>query len=258
MTHNIKLYQDPILKYPLTEYEYSQLDKVWDFVSIFQKPYIFISDYRKQLIRTVRKKYTIEEFYLLESILNKMFWNLRWLLFPLWYKPNMDRVEYEDFLTAQPSYGDFETIPDTLLMCKKEKYEDENDLIDKLSNNSLFDSTYYRSFINKLIIIDKKDKIIYTKPIEGSSDIFSKNYFNLMTMTILFNKELYEKIMIDPYGVKDQQIEYSSYYYQYDYGFPNLNYCTYWFGTDDDRRDRIQKMYYIGEPLGRYWYKLFK
>lgn len=252
------MYTDARLKYPLTDYEYSLIDKVWEFASIFQKPFIFISDYRKYIITEIRKKYTVEEFYLNESILNKMFWNLRWLLFPLWYKPEMDRVEYKDFLEAQPFYGDYQTLPESLLMCKQEKYNDENDLLDKLSANPLFDSTYYRSFINKLVIIDKLNKIIYTKPIEGSSDIFSKNYFNLMTMTILFDRKLYEEIMTDPYLAKEKKIQYSGYYYQYDYGFPNLNYCTYTFGTDEDRRDRIRKMYFEGKPLGRYWFKLLK
>ena len=73
-------------------------------------------------------------------------------------------------------------------------------------NNILQKSNYYRSFINKLVIIDKKNKQIISKPFEGSADIFSKNYFNLLTMSILLKKKLYIKITENPYLIKNQKV----------------------------------------------------
>lgn len=249
------IYRDTLLKYPLTIKEFFKLDKVWEFAQIFQKPYIFITDYRNYIIKEIQKKYTLNEFYEYEAILNKLFWNLRWLLFPLWYKPNMDNDEYWNFIEEKPYYGDFYQIPESLLLCSCAHYSDIQDLKKKVKESKLFEGTYYRSFINKLILIDQETKVIYTKPIEGSSDIFAKNYFNLMSMTILFNRDLYEKIIQNPYGAKDMKLEYSNYYYQYDYAYPNLNYCVYSFGTQEQRRDRINKMYYV-ENSARWWFKI--
>lgn len=254
---NIDIYQDKLLKYPLTDYEYNIIDDVWNFIKIFDKQFIFISDYRKYIINNIRKKYTPEEFFLFESIANKLFWNLRWLLFPLWHIPNITKKEYERFV--KNNYDNYENIPYSLLLCKYEKFKDERDLDNKLSKNPIFKSTYYRSFINKLIIIDRKNNIIITKEFEGSSDIFSKNYFNLLTMIIFFNRILYEKIMKNPYSIKNKKIKLSKYYYQYDYGFPNLNYCTYTFGTHEDKMERIKKMYYSSKPRkARFWFKLLR
>lgn len=257
------IYRDNILKYPLNDKEYFDLDDVWEFLDIFKREEIFVTDYRKRVIKTINKKYKIDDFYYYESILNKMFWNLRWLIFPMWYKPEMTEEDYNKFI--KNDYGKTDTIPHSLLLCTFEKYTDEKDLRNKLDNNQLFQSMYYRSFINKLIIVDKKRKIIMSKPFEGSSHIFSKNYFNLLTMTILFDRSLYEKIMKNPYSAKHTKIEFSEHYYEYDYGFPNINFCTYDFGTVDDKMERIKKMYYnkYGKKRGEknkrkseYWFKL--
>ena len=255
------IYQDKILKYPLTDNEYYNIEKAWKFLKIFKKKFMLLSDFRKYVIKKV-KKYTIEEFYLYESILNKIFWNLRWLLFPLWYDNNDREEGYNNFI--KNNYNNCKEIPNSLLLCKIEKYTDDSDLKNKLyTNDVLMKDNYYRSFINKLIIIDKKNKLLISKPIEGSSIIFSKNYFNLLTATILFSRKLYEKIMKHPYSVKYQKFIrklLDSHYFQFDYGFPNLNYCVYTFGTKKDRMNRIKKMYY-SHPLrqqARMWSELIE
>lgn len=251
------IYTSKYLKYPLTSEEYVYIDQIWKFLEIFENTYIFNSDFRHAVISKIRKEYDIEKFYKYESILNKMFWNLRWLLFPLWYNTELTEKEYEEFV--KNNYDNHQQLPDYLLLCEAEKFKDENDLDKKLKKNPFFESTYYRSFINKLVIIDKKNKTIFIKPIEGSSHIFGKNYFNLLTMTILFDKELYEEIMTKPYTIKYKHVKLSEFYYEYDYGFPNLNFCTYQFGSEEDRQRRIKKMYfYYGKKADKYWFKLIK
>ena len=78
-------------------------------------------------------------------------------------------------------------------------------------------------------------------------------------MSILFDREAYEKTLKNPYDLKRFKFNLPEYYFQLDYGFPNLNFCTYWFGTEKERKDRIQKMYYYnGKPKEKYWFKLLK
>jgi hypothetical protein len=248
------IYTDKILKYPLTQEEYKKVDDVWTFIKIFNKPFLYISDYRDYLIKKIDKKYNFKEFFLYESIMNKMFWNLRWLLFPLFLNHKLDREKYYEFI--ENNYDDHQEIPNTLIKCNELKYTDQIDLDNKLKEISLILNNYYRSFINKLIIIDNNNKIIYYKQMEGSSDIFHKNLFNLYTMTVLFNRKLYEKIMKDPYLIKREKIPLSNYYLQYDYGLPNLNYCTYNFSDKETRINRIKKMYYNIDHDAEYFYKL--
>jgi hypothetical protein len=255
----IDIYRDRLLKYSLNNNEYQYVDNVWTFLEVFKKGYIFMIDYRKKVIKEIRKKYSIDEFYLYESILNKMIWNLRWLLFPLWI--NVDN--YYKFI--KDDYGKHKDIPYSLSLCSYDSFTDHIDLENKLQKHKIFETNYYRSFINKLVIVDKKDKKIITKPIEGSSEIFSKNYFNLLIWTIMFSKNLYEKVMKDPFSFFDKKngnhMNVPEFYYQRDYPFPNINSCVHIFGSHEDRVERIKKMYYYkkkDEPKDKYWFRIIR
>lgn len=252
------IYKNKYLKHSLTYKEYNLLPKVWEFLKYFKKRFIFITDYRDYIIDKISDTYTSDEFYLYESILNKLFWNLRWFIFPLWTNPLISEEDYLKFIKS--NYEDFERLPYSLLLCKYQQYKTPDDLKSKLQHSFLYSDTYssyYRSFINKLIIVDQKDKVIITKSMEGSSDIFSKNYFNLLSFHILFNKQLYEKVMENPFTIRDLHIPLSQYYYQFDYGFPNLNVCAYSFGSSDNQINRIKKMYYNTDSnKAKYWYKI--
>lgn len=251
------IYKSPLLKYPLTREEEDLVPEALNFLDIFklQIKNIFISDYRDRVIHIIKKKYTPDEFYKLEEVLNKLFWNLRWLIFPLWQDPMMTEDDYENFV--KDNYYGYTELPYSLLLCKKQSYTNQDDLLKKIKDTKDYDLIFqsYRSFINKLIIVDTQNKFILTKPMEGSSHIFGKNYFNLYSMMILFNMSLYHEIMRRPYAIRNLPVQLSDYYYQYDYGFPNLNFCTYQFGTKKDRLERIKKMYY-DETAGKHWFKL--
>ena len=246
------IYTDPILKYPLTDKEYDRIDDVWRFLLYFENNDIFNSDFRVRTISAIKNQYTIDEFYNYETILRKLFWNLRWAIFLLWVKPDLSEDEY--YKLIKNDYGNYKEIPNSLLLCETHSYKDESDLQNKLQKSDFFDKTYYRSFINKIVIIDKQNNKIIMKPIEGSSHIFKKNYFNLLTITILFDKALYKEVMNNPYIIKFKKIKTAPYYHQQDYGFPNLNFCTFEFGTKEDMINRIKKMYYYKND--KYWFKL--
>ncbi len=249
------IYKSDILKYPLTDEEYGYLDGAWRFLKNFENKEIFNSDFRRNIIKNIRKNYSLNEFYTYESIINKLFWNLRWLSFPLWVKEGMSEADYTSFI--KNNYKGYTDIPNSLLLCKSKDYKDINDAKQKLKKSDFFDQTYYRSFINKIVIVDKVNKKIITKPIEGSSYIFGKNYFNLLTISILFDRELYEEVMRKPYILNFMKIKLSKYYHQMDYGLPNINFCTYQIGHKEDMLERIEKMYYYkGDKYDKYWFKL--
>ena len=252
------VYRTNILKYPLTDNEYKLIDEVWEFLEIFAKEYIYVTNYRKSTINIIREKYTLEQFYIYECILNKIFWNLRWMLFPLWIYNNFTKKEYMNYVAN--NYGQSDEIPScSLLLYDMVKYKNEQDMNNKIKDVYDKHMNFYRSFINKIIMVDKQKKCILIKPMEGSSNIFSKNYFNLLTFTIFFDRDLYEKTMNDPYNTKYSEIILSEYYYQYDYPFPNLNCCVYSFGTKKDKMKRIELLYFNkNEPYDNNWFKIIK
>lgn len=235
------IYNDKFIKYKLTDGEISMIDEVWEFINIFNFKTTFVTEYRRNIIKIIREKYVLEKFYLLEMIANKIFWNLRWLLAGVWMGYR-EHNQYMKFLNN--NYNDLTYIPDSLILCDRQKYETDDQLHQYI--NSYKTSTYYRSFINKLLMIDSSNHILYTKQIEGSSDIFFKNYFNLLTCTIFYDRELYEKIMRNPLAITEETIQLPEFYYQLDYGFSNLNLCTY--EINFDKKERIKRMYYMDTP----------
>lgn len=232
------IYSDTNLAHSLTDAEHNKIDKVWDFIQLFNKEFVFITDYRRYVIKHVQQLYTLDEFYELEHIANKLFWNLRLLLQPLWLEGNTSKQ-----------------LDNALTLCDCQHYTDQQDLNNKIKDNKIFNTVYYRSFINKLVIIDKEQQIIYTKKMEGASHIFSKNYFNLLTMYIFKNKDMYERIMKNISMIQEASFDIPTHYYQYDYAYPNLNFCVYTFGSVDDRKERIKQMYYT-DTKGKQWFKL--
>lgn len=197
-------------------------DKVWKLLKIFGEPYINLTKYRNKLIKKISRKFTVDEFYECEKIIDKMFWDLR------------------------------EKIGKNDSCCKVIEYNGVDDLDNKIYGIIDDIGIYYRSFINKLIIVDKDNKRIYYKKMDSSSYIFNKNEFNLLSLTILFNKELYEGVMNDTININN--IELPKYYFELDYCFPNVNCCKYNLGSKDDWINRIKKYYY--NDTAEYWFKL--
>jgi len=252
------IYTNLLWKYPLNKSEYNKVEEVWQFLEHFNDGYELLSEYRHNVITKIRKLYTSNEFLEYEDILNKMYWNLRWVIYPIWMNMNISRDEYYQFI--KNNYEGNKFIPSCLTMCEEDTFVDDYDLYDKLHNNAIYENSYYRSFINKLILVDYDEKKIITKQMEGSADIFRKNYFNLYTFKILFDRDLYEKIMSDPYNIVKMKIDMPKFYYQYDYGFPNLSSATYMYGGKDYRLNRINKMYYYNNlnKKEKYWFKIIR
>jgi len=64
------------MKFKLSKTELLKLDDYWEFIDLFNDISTSVYDYRRSLIKRVGKKYTIEEFFSFETILNKLLWNL--------------------------------------------------------------------------------------------------------------------------------------------------------------------------------------
>lgn len=219
----MEIYTASSLLYPLTRDQIDQIDDVWNFLQTFryEQAYTSLHLYRQSVIASVCNRYTCNEFCNYERIAEQLFWNLR------------DKT------------GDFFTENNNTVIT--------GSLEDMYSE--LIRDNSYRSFINKLILINDVQNEYYYKRIEGSSPIFSKNSFNTVTGYLLFNRQLYENIMSDPRKI--MYVKIPAYYYQYDYAFPNLNYAKPFIQSDEYRRQRILKMYYDTDAESN-WFRLIK
>ena len=217
----MNLYINENLKFPLTNFEYDKLDDVFEFINNFYFLTYNLGKYRKKIIKIISKKYKIEEFLLFEKILEKLFWNIRYL------------ISEQNLLNTNNDFKNSDDL-ETIL-------------------NELYRDTYYRSFINKLVLIDDINNTIYYKKMEGSSHIFCQNYFNLATMMALKDRTQYEKILINPKLIKE--IVCPKYYHQLDYAFPNLNLVMPFIQSDNYRLYKIKLMYY-NDDCEKNWYRL--
>lgn len=228
------VYTNESLKYPLNNNEYDKIGVVWSFLNRFMSAIISVSEYRKKLISSIREECNEDDFFKMEIICEKLLWNL------------IDKVKY--------LYKDNDFCIDCITDLNENGIDE---ILDKF-----YEDNSYRSFINKLILIDDTKGKIYHRPMEGSASLFKNNEMNSKVLKILAHRKLYEQIMKNP--KKIQLVETPKYYICGDYGFPNLNLGKPFIQSDNFRRKRIKNMYYNetyakNEKLRtseNYWYKL--
>lgn len=233
------IYTDSILKFPLNQNQTDDIDKVWEFIKCMNIQDINVSEIRRKAIKKVSKRYTVEEFTRYEQITEKMLWNLRWLLYPLWIKKH-DTNSYWNYIKND----DKDSLPRKLTLVDVKECDNKNKCLKDIIKRYITTArtVYYRSFVNKVFVVEGKN--VYVRPVEGSLDVLAKNSFNLVTGTLLFNRKLYESVMKDPLKILTIKIKYPKYYYQLDYVFPNLNFSVYLNRSFNERLCYVQKMYY--------------
>jgi hypothetical protein len=211
------IYINKELKYPLTEEEYNKVDKIWEFNKEFKFMTLTYHEYRSTLINNISKKYSQEEFYNYEKIIEKLYWNLHNKVNSQVNSQVNSKIKEE----KENSYN----------------YEEINKVYDKF-----YEEHNFRSYINKVINYDDiKNKIYYCKQ-EGSEPISKYNKVNHLLNDIMSNRLLYEKVMNDEINVEDLNL--SKLYRQADYGFPNFNINIPFVGSDKWRQNKINHMYY--------------
>ena len=108
------------LKYQLTQEENDKLDDYWKFIKVFNvtnNNFLYSPrEYRSNLITKIKKKYTIDEFYFYEKILNKMLWNLLVI-----YKIFLNKIDF----TTKLAYS----IRDGSCINKQIMFIEENNII---------------------------------------------------------------------------------------------------------------------------------
>jgi hypothetical protein len=238
--------------YKLLKNEIKELKNYWNFIKCFDIEYEInknyknltndVQCYRKILIHKIREKYTAEDFYKYETILNKLLWNLIEHL-----KFNIDKKLYKKSIKkyfVNEHIGIF-----------SHKYFISNKYTGSPSYKYLVVNEYTGSFSHKMFLVDEKKGIKY----------YFKYYRNINTYDIinkifyiLSDKTLYKKIIKNKISINDIR-KVPIYYYPLDYPFPNINLLFYNENNENNWIDRINKLYFNEtNNIDKGWYSFGK
>jgi hypothetical protein len=194
--------------YLFNEDELKNIDNAWELITILRKTHLTYASYNKYYKTLIKQKYSIDKFYELEIIIEKLYWNL---------KNHLNMVEDCCF-----------------------EYGLEN--LDKIKNKIIrLNGMITHSSLNKSYVYDENnDKIIYKSNYPTITD--------LLISSIMINRSLYEQIMNKPYVdlsyLSKLNLEEYVNLIEFDYPFPNLNTLIPFY--NNNRMDNIKKIiYYI-------------
>lgn len=200
------------VRYKYTEYELDNIDKAWNLIEELKMKEIEFRKYRDRIIKHVSNNYTIDDFFILEKIIEKLYWNL---------KEKIKEYLNEKINIKMYNISEFDRA-------KKTVYDNKH---------------FYRSYANKTMII--QDKTIYVKETDLMSTTSDKTKLETYVQKIINNRDVYETIMLSNEiddeiinNLDDQQIN------SFDYPYPNVNTLIYNQENDDIRKKNIKYYYY--------------
>jgi len=216
-------YNNNYNKFDFTIEELKFIDESWKLIESFNTSYLTKMELREKTIKLVNKNYSIIEFDKLEIIIEKMFWNMIFLL----NKILENNFIEQNIKQKDSSYGINKQV--------KKIY---------LKNKILSES-----YVNKIII--NKDNLIYYKYIYP-------NNFDIIISSIMTDRIIYETVYnnIDKLDINFIQTIISNINIKenFDYLFPNINtmipFCY------NNRIERIKK-YYFNNDSDSYRFNYF-
>lgn len=203
-------YNNKNLKYLLSKNEINEIDNVWEFLSIFRETFLTRGKYRRNIKMKIVEKYTIDEFYKLEKIAEKIYWNLE------------DKIKNE--------------VEKEINFKSKIYVKKKFDL--RQMENKIFrrNIKITESNINKSYVITENNEFLYKYKYPDDMDI--------LISSIMVNRSIYETIMSDEESIYNLEIEPYNNIVEFDYLLPNLNTIKSFAYNKNDRIKNISKMYY--------------
>lgn len=195
--------------------ELKNLDKAWNLINEFRITKISRAKYRKNIIDKINNKYTLDQFYYIEIIIEKMYWNLR------------DKLKL--IFDEQHKYKKTSKV-DSL-------HEIQDNILIKNKKATL--SNIRKSYIEN----DKSIFYVYDYP----------NDFDLIVSSVMINRSAYETIMEDIVDIFNLNIDPYTNIIEFDYPFPNLNTIKPFAYSKIKRLDNILNLYYVKNSDGNWF-----
>ena len=204
--------------FPLSPHELTTLDDTWIFLSHFRQSASTRAEYRHNIINTITRIYTPQQFLLQELILEKLYWNLFHIL--------------ETNLKFHPTMH-IKHIHSHNLSSQKDKI---------LKRSPISESSLRKAYVYK----NNKHTIYYKYNYPNDMD--------LLIASIMINRSLYETIIMNKSHITltyldELNLEPYNNIIEFDYPFPNLNTLKPFSYTRDERINNIYKMYYSDNSI---------
>ena len=218
---SINPYNNNHNKYDFTIEELKSIDFAWELINMFNITFLTKMELREKMITYINKKYNVEEFDRLEIIIEKMFWNLIFIV---------NKILENNFIeqTIKQKDNSYDLTKQIRRIYKKNKLLCE-------------------SYINK--IIDFKDDKLYYK-------YNYPNNFDIIISSIMSDRIIYETIYnnIDKLDINFIQSIISNINIKenFDYLFPNINTIIPF--SYKNRIERIKK-YYFNNKFDALWFQ---
>lgn len=213
MNKNNKSYNNPynnkyIFKI-LSNHEIYLIDKVWKFINSFKEEVLTKSEYISLIINKIKFNYSAIDFFIYETIVEKMYWNLFYVI--------VDKVYVGDKI--------------------KENFKiTQTQVFRNLLKNSLIG----KSSLRKAFVHNKKHHSYMYK-------YDYPNTLDLILFQIMSNRSTYETILSNPDLTLDEinsLVEPYQSEIEFDYPFPNLNTIKPFVYSSKERLSNIKKYYY--------------
>lgn len=199
-------YNNDNLKFPLTNNELKDLDKVWEFMSFFRKSYLTRDKYNREIKKIIKNKYDLEQFYGYEKIVEKIYWNL------------VNKIRKEINLK-----------PQLYLRKEYDLKKIENKILRR--NEKIKEST-----VKKTYVVTADGNLIYKFNYPDDLD--------LLVSSIIINRSVYETIMSEEEEIYNIKIYPYNNNIEFDYPFPNLNTIKAFNYSKEKRKKAIKNIYY--------------
>jgi hypothetical protein len=195
------------LKYQLSQEENDKIDDYWKFIKVFNvnnNNFLYSPrEYRSNLIKKIKKKYTIDEFYFYEKILNKMLWNLLVI-----YKIFLNKIDFTTKLAFR--------IRDGSCINKQIMFIEENNIIFPEYRNLKSNNKVPQDLFKILTILRSRDmyeKVIkdkdYINNIKKIDDFYYPSDYPFPNVNLIEynnnNKDIWIKRIKAYYFMKDDE-----------------------------------------------------
>jgi len=215
-------------------------NKFWQFMNHFTKPLkemvithqdnnvtfydwndenFDLETYRKYIIKTISKNYTIQEFYVFELLLETLYWSMK--------------KKIEQYFSKNDIKNDYSII-------SKKDLNKKTDLFKFGINDAVSKSNSYLQYN------EKKNKYYYLKNL---------NKLDMVVMNIMTDRDDFEFYYNNPDKIIKYKKQYITYHYL-NYPFPNANPLFKNLNNKVLKIKKIKKMYY--EKNDSHWYKIIK
>jgi len=175
-------YNNENITYKYTSNDIDLIDKAWELINILKRSENTNYEFRSNVIRKIKRKYSAKEFATIEKVVEKIYWNANKLL--------NDNINFDKFDTIKSAIDGAYILPNFrrsyinkfVIQNDNEIYLNKNiqsTLIDKImSNRSVYETFMINKKLGKVLAENINYKYLFIYPFPNINNIEMNNMIN--------------------------------------------------------------------------------